>query len=129
MLPRFPPLTSLPLGHQFPSPLRRKLLGSIGGMPAEMVTSQHDTRLGVDPPPPMLVYVNSSWAIVVRVQSEGEAKLLTATAIVPDPSFGGSICASSSSSSSKDAATAEQTVEAALAEGLRSDCSIVLLCW
>ncbi|CAM9991081.1 unnamed protein product [Sphacelaria rigidula] len=62
----------------------------------------------------------SSWAIVVRVQSEGEAKLLTATAIVPDPSFGGSICASSSSSSSKDAATAEQTVEAALAEGLRA---------
>lgn len=64
-----------------------------------------------------------SWAIVVRVQSEGEAKLLTATAIVSDPSFVGSICAGSSSSSSKDSSAGEQTVEAALAEGLRFVCS------
>lgn len=46
----------------------------------------------------------------MRVQVEDEAKLLTATAIVPDPS---------STGGGGGVGGEEQTVEAALAEGLR----------
>ena len=89
----------------------------------------------------------NSWALVVNVQSEGEARLLYAAAIVPDPSAsssaavaaaaaagatalgvgGGSSSASSGGGSSggggggggSGGGGAEQSIEASLAEGLR----------
>ncbi len=58
-----------------------------------------------------------SWAIVVNVQSEGEGKLLSVAAIVPDP--GAATAASGAAPGTAGGGGGEQSVDAVLVEGLR----------
>lgn len=94
-----------------PCPLRRlRLLSSspptpplLSCFPALMSPDVHSLGL-----------CHLSWAMVINVQLEGEARLLSVTAIVPDPSAATAMAALGAAGGGSD-----QSVEAALAEGLR----------
>lgn len=69
--------------------------------------------------------VACSWSVLVNVQPEGEARLLSVAAIVPDPCVPiNNAAAGVGATSGAGSAGSDQTMENALAEGLRCVVSV-----
>lgn len=71
--------------------------------------------------------VACSWAVLVNVQPEGEARLLSVAAIVPDPCVPINNAAGVGASSGGGAAGSDQASETTLAEGLRCVYSVAFV--